>query len=110
MELRDEVLGALEVARADKLIGKSLEARVVITAEGSNYDFLSEFDKGILEDVFIVSDVSLEKGSPDEGKELGVKVERAAGEKCVRCWKQSAEAVTVDGDYLCPRCRRVLGI
>ena len=110
MELRDEVLAALEVARADKMIGKSLEARVVITADGENHRFLSEFTKQTLEDVFIVSDVLLQTGTPDEGKELGVKVERAAGEKCVRCWKQSEQAVQVGGDRLCPRCRRVLGI
>ncbi len=107
-DMRDTVLSALEVARTSKLIGKSLEAKVTITAAPESYDFLATFTEAELSDVFIVSQTLLAKG--EAGSELNVKVEAADGEKCVRCWKHSAASVTIDGDCLCPRCKSILGI
>ena len=109
-ELRDSVLSALEVARAQKLIGKSLEAKVVITADGADFDFLSSFTADELSDVFIVSGTELVKGAVAEGEVISVEVAEADGEKCARCWKHSAEAYEVDGEYLCPRCKEILGL
>ena len=104
------VLSALEVARAQKLIGKSLEAKVVITADGADFDFLASFTADELSDVFIVSATALVKGAVENGEALSVKVEKADGEKCTRCWKHSTEATEVDGEYVCPRCKKILGI
>lgn len=109
-ELRDSVLSALEVARAQKLIGKSLEAKVSITADAQIYDFLSSFDTDELSDVFIVSGTELVKGEVAEGEAVRVEVARADGEKCARCWKHSVDAIPVDGEHICPRCKRILGI
>ncbi len=106
---RDEVLFALENARAAKLIGKSLEAKVIITADGQTYDFLASFDKAELDDVFIVSGTELVKGAVAEG-ELAVEIARADGNKCARCWKHSTEASEVDGEHICPRCMAVMGL
>ena len=39
--VRDDVLGALEAARAAKTIGKSLEAKVSLHCDGELYDFLA---------------------------------------------------------------------
>ncbi|MBA7667253.1 Isoleucine--tRNA ligase [subsurface metagenome] len=110
MKYRDEVLKALEEARAKKMIGNSLEARVEISASGEDYDFLNRF----LEDlamIFIVSQVELGKGPPGEGKEgnLKVEVKRAPGKKCVRCWNWS-QAVGKDKKHpqLCPRCLKMV--
>ena len=108
-ELRDTALSALEVARAGKLIGKSLEAKVTVTADGETYDFLSSFDSDELSDVFIVSKTVLVKGTPENGEAISVKVEKADGEKCARCWKHSEDAIAVDGEFVCPRCKRILG-
>ena len=108
--LRDQVLSALEVARASKLIGKSLEAEVEITCDGETYEFLSSFSEDALSDVFIVSGTSLVKGAAAEGAELSVKVAEAKGEKCARCWKHSEGAIEVDGEHICPRCKAILGI
>ena len=107
--LRDQVLSALEVARASKLIGKSLEAEVEITCEGQTYEFLSGFTADELSDVFIVSGTTLVNGAAAEG-ELSVKVAEAKGEKCARCWKHSEGAIEVDGEHICPRCKAILGI
>ncbi len=109
-ELRDTVLFALEGARAAKLIGKSLEAKVVITADGETYDFLSSFDKDELSDVFIVSGTELVQGAVAEGEQIAVEVAKADGSKCARCWKHSVDAIPVDGEHICPRCGKILGI
>ena len=107
-EIRDTVLFALEGARASKLIGKSLEAKVVITADGQTYDFLASFDKDELSDVFIVSGTELVKGAVAEGETIAVEVAKADGEKCARCWKHSVDAFEVDGEHICPRCKAIL--
>jgi isoleucyl-tRNA synthetase len=87
MLVRDQVLKSLEVAREEKRIGKSLEARVVLTAGPDLYPLLSEHAAD-LPAVFIVSQVQL-----DQGAETGVSidVQRAEGVKCERCWKYTLD-------------------
>jgi isoleucyl-tRNA synthetase len=90
-EVRDVVLRALEEARIAKVLGSSLEARVNISANGPTYKLLESH----LEDlryIFIVSQVNLVKegeGGATENNRVSVTVERAAGEKCERCWNYS---------------------
>jgi isoleucyl-tRNA synthetase len=108
---RDEVLAALEVARKRKLIGNSLEAEIEIRANPSLYDFLLTH-QGELASLFIVSGVSLvsvREGELGKGKELEVRVDRAQGEKCERCWNYG-QALGSDPHHptLCPRCTRVM--
>ena len=113
--LRDDVMKALELARADKLIGKSLDAKLtVFAADKEAYDTLNAYARE-LEDIFIVSGVTLvnEAAPADAFTEtasgIGVKVEAADGVKCDRCWKYSTDTVT-DGDgCLCARCKKVVG-
>jgi isoleucyl-tRNA synthetase len=88
MEVRDDVLKSLETARNEKLIGAPLEARVRLSADGSLYPLLEEYARE-LPGLFIVSQVALEPGAADA--EVGVKVERAAGQKCERCWKYTTD-------------------
>lgn len=82
--MRDEVLRALEESRNAKVIGSSLEAKVVLTANGETFDLLEEY-KDDLRYIFIVSQVELNKGDDN----LKVEVTRADGEKCERCWNYS---------------------
>jgi isoleucyl-tRNA synthetase len=79
LEVRGEVLKALEAARRDKLIGSGLEAQVVLRAEG---EVLARLRSAATElpALFIVSRVELAEGP------LQVTVQRAPGEKCERCW------------------------
>ena len=115
-DLRDEVMKALEVARADKLIGKSLEAKITVFTEDEDaYATLSAFDREELRTIFIVSDCVLCNGTAcsgafrEENSALAVLVEQAEGVKCDRCWMVSKET-SADGEgHLCPRCRSVLG-
>jgi len=82
MVVRDDVLKSLEIARNEKLIGAPLEARVRLSADGDLYPLLAQYGRE-LPALFIVSQVDVERA---EG-ELAVKVERAGGRKCERCWK-----------------------
>ena len=97
--VRTVVNGALEEARAAKVIGKSLEADVHLTVPESDRFFADESPEA-LADIFIVSKVELAIGDA-----LAVKVDNAAGTKCPRCWKHSLEA---NAEGLCPRCAEVV--
>jgi isoleucyl-tRNA synthetase len=104
-KVREEVMRALEEARVAKLIGGSLEAAVDITASGKTYDLLAGYGDN-LRFVFIVSQVSLTKG--DTG-DVSIKVRRADGKKCERCWNYSTH-VGESERYLtvCERCVQAL--
>src|SRR5207245_4120548 len=79
------VLRKLEDERVAKTIGSSLEAALEITASGETYALLERYREE-LRYFFIVSQVSLVK--VDAG-EINVKVRRADGQKCERCWTYS---------------------
>ncbi len=116
MKVRSDVNGILEQARADKRIGKSLEAEVRLFAEDADAAEALKAINGLnLADIFIISDCRLAEGKPDSEKILGngesyrglvIEVSEAAGEKCPRCWKHSTEAQAETG--LCPRCAAII--
>jgi isoleucyl-tRNA synthetase len=95
-EIREKVLTALEAKRAEKVIGKSLEAKVILKGGEDFSALLPEFASA-----FIVSQVELEKG----GETLEIIVEKADGVKCPRCWIYSVNA---DEDGLCARCSQAV--
>jgi isoleucyl-tRNA synthetase len=108
--VREEVLKALEPVRAAKTISSGLEARVTLTASGNLGELLQEYAAN-LPALFIVSQVEIVAGKaggvPLEGesKALDIRVERAQGSKCERCWNYSTH-VGEDATYptLCERC------
>ena len=107
--VRDEALKVLEVARTDKQIGGGLEAQLHITAPEPLYSLL-ERHRDQLRYLFIVSDVVLEKASSANGDTgLQIKVSKAPGAKCERCWNYSTH-VGGDAAYptVCERCSAVL--
>ena len=112
-KIRDDVNKALENARNQKTIGKSLEAQVTLKTDGELYDFLKE-NEAVLEPVFIVSKVVLEQGAAAqttaETEGLEVTVSKAHGEKCERCWAYS-DTVGKDEKHptLCARCAAIIG-
>ena len=107
ISVKEIVAKKLEELRADKTIGLSLEAKVTLYADGSDYEFLKDKVE-LLKDVLIVSGVTVEENRRNEDKEvaIGVKIEKADGEKCERCWMYST---TVGENHehptLCERCR-----
>jgi isoleucyl-tRNA synthetase len=86
MQVRGDVLKSLEAARNAKLIGAPLEAHVRLSADGDLYPLLERYQE-VLPALFIVSQVSLDRGGPA----LDVTVERASGAKCERCWKYTGD-------------------
>jgi isoleucyl-tRNA synthetase len=112
MEVRDDVLKALEEARKDKGIKKSLEAEVQIFAEGKAKELLDNIEG--LNKLFITSSakVAAKDDAPAETKaydHLSVNVVFAEGEKCERCWVVST---TVGNDdrhpALCSSCADIV--
>ena len=110
--LRVDAKKALELKRADKVIGSSLEADLVIAA-GDDYDKLAEI-KDILPAVFIVSKVDIENTADGEYKGettgLGFTVKKASGKKCERCWIYSdTVGECAEHPTLCERCAHTVG-
>ena len=114
--LRSDVNGVLESARADKRIGKPLEAAVTLKAESGDAKALLENVSDMdLDDLLIVSHclISDEEGAADAVTGSGTQVPglkiaviEAPGTKCPRCWKHSLHANPETG--LCPRCAAVV--
>ena len=107
MTLRNDVLKALEVARNEKVIGKSLNAVVLFDPEPLMAKTMYSFNGIDFAQVFIVSKFKIEtKGLKGNKYPSGVIVIKPAeGETCARCW-QVVESVNEDG--LCPRCAKII--
>lgn len=115
-EHRDDVMKALEIARADKIIGKSLEAKVTIYGDKDNPMMkLLEENRSVLETIYIVSEVVLSYDKPEENvfseteSGISVAVSPAEGEKCVRCWMYKHDTLVDEhGQHLCRRCKEAV--
>ena len=107
LEVRDEVLRALEGARKAKAIGTSLEAQVTVEADGLLAELLERY-RAELPSLFIVSAVEVRRSAGD-APGVGVTVARASGAKCERCWTYSPSVGrAVAHPTLCTRCVDVL--
>lgn len=116
MGLREDITRMLEEARRNKLIGPSTEAIVSIYPENEeSLRYLREFEDE-LAGLLIVSGVRLHEiweAAPAavSVEEYGVKihVERAGGQKCIRCWLYDESVGTFAGHPgLCCRCYHVV--
>jgi isoleucyl-tRNA synthetase len=109
LALRGEVLKELEEARNSKLIGGSLEAQVSISAPHALMPVL-ERHREHLRYLFIVSAVDFQEVPGGDGAAaLAVRVTKAAGQKCERCWNYSLH-VGENPEYptICERCSEAL--
>jgi isoleucyl-tRNA synthetase len=92
--VRETVLKSLDSARQEKLIGAPLEAKVVLEADSALYPLLAEY-AAELPGIFITSEVELKNGASSG---VAVRVEKAGGVKCERCWKYKAD-IGADAEY-----------
>lgn len=101
--LRDDVNGALEVAKNDKLIKKGFEAIVNICLN-DNLEYVKNIND--LQQIFIVNSVNFvaEKQS-FEGKKSTVSIELKVGLKCERCWAIFDNLIE---GVICERCHKVI--
>jgi isoleucyl-tRNA synthetase len=102
---RAEVMKQLEEARNEKRIGAPLEARVVLTANDDWAGLLERY-AAELPALFVVSQVEVKRASEPW---LAVTVERAAGQKCERCWRYTTDT-GADSRYptVCGRCAQAV--
>ena len=113
--LRDDVMKALELARAEKLIGKSLDAKITIYTDSEKAHMLEKY-KDELCTLFIVSGVLISCGDraagayTEEGSDIAVLVETADGKRCERCWSYSVNGTEDEDGFICERCRKILGL
>ncbi len=111
--LKDDVQKALEVARKDKLIGSSLDAKVLLHCEGELYEFVNNIVDD-LPTIFITSSVEVindRKGNiiAENNKELTIEIKRADGDKCERCWNYDKTVQQIEnGSKICSRCSSIL--
>ncbi|GAB2553448.1 isoleucine--tRNA ligase [Gracilibacillus alcaliphilus] len=110
IDVRDDILKALEEARAEKVIGKSLEAAVTIAPNDPQTKALLE-SIDYLHQLLIVSEVTLVDSLADAKSydHVTVQVAKHTGETCERCWVVS-DTVGSDAKYptLCTRCAAVV--
>jgi isoleucyl-tRNA synthetase len=107
IEVRETVLKSLEEKRQSGEIGSPLEATVVLTSRDEGLAALLERYRAQLSYLFIVSQVELVRDPHGRGgaEALSVRVERARGTKCQRCWNWS-DSVGSDASHptICSRC------
>ena len=114
-KVRSAVLLKLEESRNAKSIGGSLEAKVVLTASAPKLQTILKSYEKQLPALFIVSQVEVQDGSAPsatggtEQPGLAIKIEKAAGKKCDRCWNYSVH-VGENSRYptVCERCTQAL--
>jgi len=110
LNLRTDVYKALELARIEKVIGKSLEAEVTLSfndTASAIFDKIADKDYMTL---FIVSDVHVSSDSINgyagvEFPGVTIAVNASSAPKCARCWKHDKD-VGKNNEHpeLCPRC------
>ncbi|MFZ1028323.1 MAG: isoleucine--tRNA ligase [Limnoraphis robusta] len=124
-EIRAEVNQVMEKARKEKMIGSSLEAKVLLYVSDENFrKQLEQINPSTTElkqhngvdqlrYLFICSQVELLetpnklKGLEysDESEDLGIGVVKADGEKCDRCWNYSVHVgESTEDPTICERC------
>lgn len=111
---REVVYRALEKKRQEKFIGNALESKVIIACKNKE---IREFFEGLqisLPEYFIASGVQLAKYNTneaydDEDDHIAVRIEKADGSKCMRCWIFSDTVGTFpDHPTICKKCHDTL--
>jgi isoleucyl-tRNA synthetase len=109
LRVREQVNGALEQKRKDKVIGTSLGARVVLRATGPIAELLDRH-RAELPMLLNVSAVALTVVSTSGDSTVDVETEKAPGVKCARCWR-FVPSVRTEPEWagICDRCVEALG-
>lgn len=102
LQWRTKAAVELETLRAQKTIGSSLDAQLLIKAQGPSLQVLKKYEADLRE-FFIVSKVILQEGSS------AIVATKADGTKCVRCWVYD-EKTGQDSRFpaVCPKCVEAL--
>ena len=117
MDFRDDVLKALEVARNEKLIGKSMEAKVTVYPNEQVRALLTALNANLPQLLIISPDFfTVSKEGPASAPEAAQKfedvailVERAEGHVCDRCRQVKAKLSDHEHlEHVCEHCAEVI--
>lgn len=101
LRLRAVIGQAVERARQEKLIGNTLEARVILHSDS---DVTAKISSEELEEFFILSDLTIRPG-----KAASASVSKTPHKKCARCWRhRPTVGASREHPDLCDRCQSVL--
>tara|TARA_Y100001960_G_C14182708_1_gene591071 strand:- start:121 stop:606 length:486 start_codon:yes stop_codon:yes gene_type:complete len=107
--IRRVITGALEIKRADKTIGSSLESHLEIYLSKEYKKYSNNID---LSEIAITSSAKIfefKENSPgfkiNEIDGISVDIKKAEGSKCHRCWKFNKE---INSNNICNRCEKVI--
>ena len=117
MDFRDDVLKALEVARNEKLIGKSMEAKVTVYPNEQVRALLTALNANLPQlliispDFFTVSEEG-PASAPEAAQkfeDVAILVERAEGHVCDRCRQVKAKLSDHEHlEHVCEHCAEVI--
>ena len=101
LSIREPILKQIELMRTNKILGSSLEAKIILGVDSDNFDFYFE-NTALLKKTLIVSEIEIYKSDKSE---LDIKVEKTLFKKCERCWMHFDEEDfdSKDSD-LCSKC------
>ena len=106
--VRDEALKALEIARQEKIIGRSEDAIITIHAPATTLKLLERY-RDDLRFLLIVSGVEIIPSTGNGNAPLGVIAVKAPGGKCERCWFYSTHVGESERyPTACERCLKAL--
>ena len=94
LNIRTTVNKKIEALRDEKALGSSLSAHVELTLPPADYKLLKSYAR--LRELFIVSRVDIA-----EGKAFEIKIKKADGGKCLRCWHYDTNLTQ---EEICPKC------
>src|SRR5258705_7476443 len=101
LRLRGIIGQAIEHARQEKVIGNTLEARVVLNSDS---DVTERIPKEELEEFFILSDLTIHRA-----EQASASVTKTPYKKCARCWRHRPTVGTSQAHRdLCDRCESVV--
>ncbi|MFH1380815.1 MAG: isoleucine--tRNA ligase [Candidatus Omnitrophota bacterium] len=114
LQIREEVLKALEQKRISGLIGSGLESKIILYADKELLGkFLKENEKN-LTTLLMTSKTEVSESEPEDAVkfselQLWVAVKKADGEKCPRCWNyRTTVGRNKEFPELCQRCADVI--
>ena len=94
-DIKESMAKSIENARANKEIGSSLDAEVILYTNGEEYEFAKKY----INDIKLVSIISEFK--VEESQERKVETKKSSYNKCPRCWTYSAD---FDESGICKKC------
>ncbi len=112
IEINEDILKALEIKRKEKLIGNSLEAHVQLYIKSEKARWLLREMEDDAKRIFQVSGLMFTDAVTDGMEDYpsaGIRVEKATGKKCVRCWNYY-DRLGSDPEHpdLCDRCTGII--